>query len=151
MTKCIRFSTTNVRQRIFCAHGIVNMTFDGNLARYEAWGPFNDELVTAYIAIQEQILPEMAAKNRWGDLTVFHVSMMASPSTFAKFAEDLKASALQGLAPYATAFVVGPDVEGGQLMGQLLHKCYSNAGLLFMVFPEVTEAEGWLQTTLSGG
>jgi len=149
MTKIQKVSTSDVKQGRFRAHGLVEVTIDGNVARYEAWGPFNEELGTAFNAIQEQVLPEMAALKRWGELTVFHVSMMASASTLAKFTEALRVRAIQGLAPYATAFVAGPEVEGAQLMGSLLAKFYADAGLLLMVFPRVTEAEAWLQSTLS--
>lgn len=143
-----KLSTSDVKQARFGAHGLVEATIDGNVARYEAWGPFNEELGNAYNAIQAQVLPQMAALKRWGHITVFHVSMMASPGTLAKFTETLKACANQGLAPCATAFVAGPEVEGAQLMESLLAKCYADAGLLLKVFPEATEAEAWLQSTL---
>jgi hypothetical protein len=144
-----KVSTSDVKQVRFRVHGLVEVTIDGNVARYEAWGPFNEEMGIAYNAIQEQVLPEMAALKRWGHLSVFHVSMMASPDTLAKFTDALKACKSQGLAPYATAFVAGSEVEGAELMGELLAKCYADAGLLLMVFPEATEAEAWLQSTLS--
>jgi len=144
-----RKTTANVKQGVFRAHGLVEVLIDGDVARYEAWGPFNEELVAAYIAIQEKVIPQMVARSCWGDLSIFHVSMLASPSTLAKFAEDLKACALQGLAPNATAFVISPEVEGGPLMGPLFTKLYLDAELPFMIFSEVTEAEAWLQSTLA--
>lgn len=149
MTTSRKRSTASVKQGRFSAHGLVNVHIDGCIARYEAWGPFNEELVAAYVTIQEQVLPEMATKNRWADFSIFHASVMASPGTLAKFAEDLIACARQGLAPDVTAFVIGSDVEGAQIMGPLFAKCYSDAGLPFMLFSRPTEAEAWLQSMLA--
>ncbi len=149
MTTMKKASTSDVKQAGFRVHGLVEVTIEGNIARYEAWGPFNEELGAAYNAIQEQVLPEMAKLKPWGHLSIFHVSMLASPVTLAQFTEGLKACASQGLAPDATAFVAGPEVEGGQLMGPLLAKCYADAGLSLMIFSGVAEAEAWLRSTLA--
>lgn len=142
-------STSDVKQLRYRVHGLVEVMIEGNVARYEAWGPFNEELGAAYNIVQEQVLPEMAARHPWGHLSIFHGSMLASSSTLTKFTDALRDLVSRGLAPYATAFVAAPEVEGRALMTVLLAKCYVDAGLLLMTFSDVASAEEWLQTTLS--
>lgn len=144
------FTTAFVKEGIFRTHGLVKVKIDGDIAHYEAWGPFNEELVAAYIQIQELVLPKMAAKGCWGDFSIFHTSVLVSQATLNKFAEDLRTMALRGLAPNATAFVIAPGVEGAQLMSPLFAKCYSDAGLPFRIFLHPDEAQTWLQSALAG-
>lgn len=144
-----KMSTSELPEGRFRAHGLVEVTLAGNIAHYEARGPFNEELAIAFNKVQEHVIPEIAALNRWGELTIFHNSMLASLDTLSHFTEALKARAAQGSAPSATAYVAGPEVEGAEIMGTVISKCYQDVGLLLRIFTSADEAETWLVSTLS--
>jgi hypothetical protein len=52
------------------------------------------------------------------------------------------------LTPIATAFVMGPDVEGGKLMAPHFGKIYAAIHRPFQVFQTEAEARAWAQRRL---
>lgn len=67
MTDPRKYSAAEESTGRFPAHGRVSLEICDNIARYEAWWPFNQELLRAYLIIQERVIPKMMAKSRWED------------------------------------------------------------------------------------
>ncbi len=142
------FSSTEESMGWFSQHGLVNLETDGNIAIYDAWGPFNEELLAANIAMHKRVIPRMRKNCHRGAIATFHCSAMASPKTIQRFAEYLKTSALNGRAFTITAFVMAYDIDGAGFMRHLLANFYADAGLSFKVFPQLNEAQAWLKSEL---
>lgn len=147
----VKYSTASLAHGKFRAHGYVEVAQDGNLLRHQAWGPFNDELVTAFSAMAERLSPQMAALGRWGDLVIFHRSALASPTTFDAFGADTQQRAARGLAAHVTALVMPPEVEGGELMTMMFLKLYQQLGLEAQGFVDPVLAERWIMAQLGRG
>lgn len=145
------YNTRSLAQGKFRPHGYIEAIADGNLLRHQAWGPFNDELVVAYAALEQRLLPQMLTFARWGDLVVFHDSAMAPRSTFDAFAAHMLQRARLGQVAHATALVMPPEVEGGEIMAGLFVNLYRDAGLLLQSFEELAVAERWLRVELARG
>ncbi|MEN9864433.1 MAG: hypothetical protein RL748_23 [Pseudomonadota bacterium] len=145
------YNTQNLAQGKFRPHGYVEAIADGNLLRHQAWGPFNDEFITAFSALQEKILPQVLVFPRWGDLVVFHRSALAARSTFDAFAAHMQQRVQQGRAPHATALVMAPEVEGGSIMSALFAKLYQELGLVLQTFDDLVTAEQWIRDQLAQG
>ena len=145
------YNTRSLAQGKFRPHGYIEAIADGNLLRHQAWGPFNDELVVAYAALEERLLPQMLTFARWGDLVLFHDSAMAPRSTFDAFATHMLQRARLGQAAHVTALVMPPEVEGGEIMTGLFVNLYRDAGLLLQSFEEMAVAERWIRVELARG
>jgi hypothetical protein len=147
----LKYNTTTLAQGRFRAHGHIEAVPDGNLLRHQAWGPFNDELVAAFAALQDQLLPQMQAAGRWGDLVIFHRSALAPPATFDAYAAYMHQRARLGQAASVTALVMPPEVEGGEIMTALFVKLYQQVGLVLHTFVDVAAAECWIRAQLEPG
>jgi len=148
MPKILKTSTTVLKRGKYPPHGEIHAEVKGNIVRYIASGPFNTELNAAYEEVQKSILSAMASKGAWGDLTIFHHSAMESTSELEAYSKSLENYMMQGMVPVATAFVLGPDVEGAQIMGVRYAKIYADLGMPFMIFQQTDEAEAWLQAKI---
>ncbi len=147
----LSYNTKSLAHSKFRPHGYIEATADGNLLRHQAWGPFNDELVVAYAALEERLLPQMLTFARWGDLVLFHGSAMAPRSAFDAFAVHLLQRARLGQAAHVTALVMPPEVEGGEIMAGLFLNLYRDAGLLLQSFEDMAVAERWIRAELARG
>lgn len=150
MPKRLKASTADLHQGEFRPHGVIQMEVSGNIVQYLARGPFNKELNTAYGEVQRKsVLPAMASKGPWGDVTVFVDSALESPSSLEEYARVLQDQVLRGAAPAATAFVIPDNVEGAKVMGPLYARIYADAGLRFKVFNNQAEALYWVEKTVA--
>jgi hypothetical protein len=52
------------------------------------------------------------------------------------------------MVPIATAFVIGPEIEGGRLMAPLYAKIYADIGRPFALFETMPEALKWAQAMI---
>jgi len=141
-------STEQIELPGFLPHGQANYLYaDDDLFVVHAAGPFNREFVEYLIQIETGLLKEMSEKHaRWYALTTITNSAMMTPDAMIRYAEYRQAMRDSKLNPQAIAFVLGPEVEGRQLMFPHFAKLYGDSGITFAEFTEEAPARDWLQT-----
>lgn len=143
-------STTDVETTPFRQHGRVDMHMDGDILIYEAVGPFNIETLDAMAVAQMAFLGELPRTGRpWGSIAHFRVSAMTSPDGLARYAKLMSTPRPPELDAKVTAFVFGPDVEGGRIMLPHYQRIYETIGRPFACFSTLFEAKAWVLAQLT--
>lgn len=143
-------STADVGTAQFRQHGRVDMYMDGDILIYDAVGPFNTEALDALAVAQLGFLQQLAlAGRRWGSIANFKVSAMTSPDGLARYANLMKAPKPSEFQAQVTAFVFGPDVEGGRIMLAHYRRIYEEIGRPFACFDTLDEAKTWVRARLA--
>ncbi len=144
--KPLKSSTTQVKATQFRPHGRVDIWMDGQLQHYEATGPFNKELVDCLAIAQLNSLQTLQPTGPWVSICTIVESALATPDGLARYAELMRTPKPAELTPVATAFVIGPEVEGGTIMAPLFAKIYADIGRPFKTFETLAEAQRWART-----
>jgi hypothetical protein len=137
-------STHEIETTGFAPHGTMGLVVIERLNVIEAQGPFNIELVKAGDWAQEKVDAELQAQGRWGTLLIFRQSALTSLDALDEIENILKRRKARGICPAGVAIVLGPEVEGTQLMSAFYLKAYTNAGVLAQVFEDRETAQAWL-------
>lgn len=140
----LRASTSQVDSLPFSPHGKVDIWREGDLHLYEATGPFNKELVDSLAIAQADFLRAAQQNTPWVSICIVRNSALATPDSLQRYGELIR-QAPPPLTPLATAYVIGPDVEGGQLMAPHFVRVFAQAGRLFQTFATLDEARRWAQ------
>ncbi|MDZ7938741.1 MAG: hypothetical protein U5M53_10865 [Rhodoferax sp.] len=144
------FSTDGLGSPLFPPHGRAQWRFDGQVLRSDVVGPFNKELAQLVGPVLREAFAYLVARGPCAELVVIRKSAMAGPDVLAALAQGLGQLVQARLTPCATAFVMGPEVEGHQVMPMMLKRSYAAAGWpAFQVFETEAEAEVWLQAQLA--
>lgn len=141
-------STSQVATGPFKAHGEVHFRVEGDVLHYVATGPFNKELLDCLAIAQMEFLRKLQPTGPWVSMCTMNGSAITSPEGLERYAELMRTPKPPGLTPIATAFVVGPGVEGGKLMAPHFAKIYADIGRPFKAFPTEQEALVWAQDLL---
>jgi hypothetical protein len=136
-------STAQVKTSQFTPHGVVDIWMDGRLMHYEATGPFNTELVDCLAIAQRDYLLATRPQGAWVSVCTVVGNAMSSPDGIARYAEIMAAPKPNNMIPVATAFVIGPDVEGGRIMAPQFTKIYADIGRTFQIFETMAAAQVW--------
>jgi hypothetical protein len=142
-------STKLVKTAQFTPHGVVDIWMDGQLMHYEATGPFNVELVDCLAIAQRDYLLASRPEGAWVSVCTVLRSAMASPESIARYAAVMAAPKPENMVPCATAFVIAPEVEGGDIMAPHFAKIYENIGRPFTVFDNLAAAQVWADNWLA--
>lgn len=113
----------------------------------DATGPFNREMVDRIREIYTPAFRELAPQGPFGHISVFHGSMLATPEAFAAFAALLAEWKAMGILPTASAYVVGPDVEGRVFVEAHYRRAWE--GGPFEIFDRRDDAEAWIARMLA--
>lgn len=143
--KILRSSTSQVPTGKFKAHGQVDIRMEGDLLHYIATGPFNKELLDCLAVAQLNFLQTALPTGAWVSICTMQESAVTSPEGLARYNEIMQTPKPAGLTPVATAFVIGPEVEGGKLMAPHYAKIYTDIGRPFQTFVTMAEARTWAQ------
>lgn len=141
----LRSSTSQVPTGQFKAHGQVDIRMEGDLLHYVATGPFNKELVDCLAIAQLTFLQTAQPAGHWVSICTMRKSAVTSPEGLARYGDIMRTPKPAGLTPVATAFVIGPEVEGGKLMTPHYAKIYADIGRPFQTFSTMAEAQTWAQ------
>lgn len=141
----LRSSTNQVPTGQFKAHGQVDIRMEGDLLHYIATGPFNKELLDCLAVAQLSFLQAAQPTGAWVSICTMQESAVTSPEGLARYNEIMRTPKPAGLTPVATAFVIGPEVEGGKLMAPHYAKIYAAIGRPFQTFSTMAEAQTWAQ------
>ncbi|WP_397595747.1 hypothetical protein [Silanimonas sp.] len=135
----------------FAPHGAVDQASPpvaGSRVVYiDATGPFNREMVDQIREIHTTTFRDAAAQGPFGHITTFHASMLATPDAFTAFAALLAEWMSMGIIPTASAYVVGPEVEGKTIVET--HYRRAREGACFEIFERRDEAEAWIARMLA--
>jgi hypothetical protein len=137
---------------VFPPHGAVDQALaqaaGGSVVYIEATGPFNREMVDRVREIHTPTFRDAAARGPFGHITTFHVSMLATPDAFIAFAALIAEWNGMGILPTASAYVVGPEVEGKTIVEAHYRRAWE--GTRFEIFEHRDEAEAWIARSLAG-
>ncbi len=144
-----RRSTSEVKALPFTAHGKVDIWAEGDLHLYEATGPFNKELVDGLALAQASFLQHLQPVTPWVSICIVKSSALSTPEGVQRYGELIR-QAPERFTPAATAFVIGPDIEGGRLMAPRFARIFEEAGRPFATFETLDEARRWARSRLDG-
>ena len=148
-TKPPKRSTADLQTSQFNAHGLVNIWQDGAIIHYDATGPFNAELVDLLAIAQRDFLEVAKPSGLWASIGTMHGSAMTSPEGIARYAAILSVPKPASMTPAATAFVMGPEVEGYRIMSQHYTGIFEAMGRPFQIFDTLEEAKAWVRGFLN--
>ena len=135
----------------FPAHGAVDQTVGsgpgGRIVYIDATGPFNREMVDQIRAAHTPTFRAAAALGPFGHISTFHESMLATPEAFSAFAGLLAEWKAMGILPTASAYVVGPEVEGRVFVEAHYRRAWE--GITFEIFDRRDDAEAWIARMLA--
>ena len=148
--KRLATSTRLVPVKKFQPHGCIDIWMEGDLLYYEATGSFNTELVDALAVAQLEILKSMTDLRPWASISCVKHSLLMSPDALARYADIMRAPKPEGRTPVATAFVMGPEVEGRDIMSPYFVKIYADIGRPMQIFHTLDEAKRWALAMIVG-
>ncbi|MET3107130.1 hypothetical protein AAKU67_002972 [Oxalobacteraceae bacterium GrIS 2.11] len=147
--KKLKRDTDKTKTTRYNQHGRMESHVDNNILINEATGPFNAEIITAIQVIQHDLLQEIINHEQWAQVYIFHESVLCSPDTIEALRTYLANFKDSRNKPVATAFVMGPEVEGSSMMGPHYRQVYEEVHLTFQLFSTKTQALAWVNTMLA--
>ncbi len=145
--KPLKSSTTQVKSTPFAPHGQVDIWMEGNLHHYESTGPFNKELVDCLAVAQSNFLQALKPDGPWVSICTIKKSALITPDGLQRYADLIRKTPPE-LTPVATAYVIAPEVEGGQFMTPHFVKIFANADRPFQTFETMAEAQSWARALI---
>lgn len=133
----------------FAPHGRVELWRDGSVVRIVAEGPFNVESVQAIGAAMARLFAEAPPVGRFADILEFRRSILVTPEALLAFDAFLARMSQAKTAPLAVAYIVGPEVEGRDLMLPTFRRLYAKHQRRFAHFEADAPAEAWVRDQLS--
>lgn len=131
----------------FLPHGEANFLYaEDDLLVIHATGPFNREFMERLAVTETSMLETMSRHHaQWYALVTIFNSLMMTPDALSRYIDFRRAMHARKLGPRAIAFILDPQVEGGEIMYPHLSKLYTECGIAFAEFAHEDEARGWLQ------
>lgn len=136
--------TSQFQATAFSPHGEVALWFEDQILHYEATGPLNTEVITCLGLAQAEFLQQFEPQGPWGSMAVCKVSAMMGPECLARYGAMMSTPKPAGKTPVATAFVMGPDVDGYRLMAPLFAKIYAGIQRPFRAVETLEEGRQWV-------
>ncbi len=144
----IHRSTTEVSTGTFRPHGQIDVWLEGDIVYYEATGPFNIELIHALAATQKSFFETITLPQVWASVGVLMGSVMMGLDALARYQEVLEAPKPVAFIPSATAFVIGPDVEGGFIIAPHFRRIFAELHRPMEIFQTSSEAVRWVHDVM---
>ena len=148
MTKST-YNTDNLKITQFDAHGSLSMQIEGRVLRSRARGPFNAEMLEATEVLESPLFAEMSLGGKWVEILEFWNSALATADALAQLDTYLQRIKVKGIAPLATAIVLGDSLEGAAIMRERYAAAYASADWPCAFFSTVDEAETWARQELA--
>lgn len=147
--KTLMGSTTLVPGTRFRAHGRVDMWMEDGTLYYEATGPFNAEVFDQLAVAQTEFLKTLTISEPWASICTIKHSAMTTPDGIRRYTELMQSPKPPQFIPVATAFVVGPTVEGGKIMAPHFDRIYQSIDRPFKTFATLDEAQNWTRSMIA--
>jgi hypothetical protein len=142
-------STSLIAGTRFKAHGRIDMWMQDNLLQYDATGPFNEEVFDLLAVAQLDFLQTLKITGPWASIATLRNSAMSTPGGIQRYTELMQSPKPPNLEPVATAFVIGPEIEGGRLMSPHFASIYASINRTFQIFETRASAETWVQSMVA--
>lgn len=136
--------TSQFHTTAFSPHGEIVLWFDDQILYYEVTGPLNTEVIECLALAQLEFLKQFEPPAVWGSMAVCKISAMMGPQCLARYEAMMSTSKPGGKVPVATAFVMGPDVDGHRLMAPLFAKIYAGIQRPYCVVETLDKGRAWL-------
>ena len=147
--KSLMGSTTQVTATRFRAHGRVDMWMEDHTLYYEATGPFNEEVFDLLAVAQTGFLKTLDLSNPWASICTIRHSAMSTPGGIQRYTKLMQSPKPAQFVPVATAFVVGPEIEGGRIMSPHFARIYASIKRPFQTFETLAQAQSWTQSMIA--
>jgi hypothetical protein len=144
----LTLSTAQITATAFRQHGRVDMLMKDDVLYYEATGPFNEELFDALALAQKSFLQKADIAGPWASICVLVDSALTSPGGVARYLEIMRTPKPPQFTPVATAFVIGPEIDGGAVMAPHFVRVFEAIGRPMRVFSKLEEAQRWTAAML---
>ena len=123
-----RINVGQLPQGRFMAHGELQVWRHGRLMCYEAGGPFNVEMVSAMSQAVGRLLQGGPPPQPYVGVTWWYGSLMASPAVLDAYRGLLRLGRQVMPAELASLWLVGPDIEDGDIMKPLWQEVHRACG-----------------------
>jgi len=148
-------STTLIGGTRFRPHGRVDMWMENDVLLYEATGPFNAEVFDCLAVAQMDFLGTLTIAVPWASICTLRNSAMCTPDGIQRYTELMQRPKPAHLEAMATAFVIGPEIEGGKIMQPHFERVYTLIRRPFKICSTMEEAQAWvhaqIQASRAGG
>jgi hypothetical protein len=134
---------------LFRPHGRIEIWSEGSVVRLVAEGPFNLEILQGLGVAMSELFAESPPQGRFADILEMRSSILASPEVMSAFGDFLARMSAAKTAPVAVAYIVGPEVEGRELMLPLFSRIYAQHQRRFAAFETEAEALDWVRHQLA--
>ena len=142
-------STTQVDATRFRPHGRVDMWMENGVLQYEATGPFNAEVFDCMaVAQMEFLLALPPILGPWASICTLRNSAMCPREAIQRYTQLMQSLKPANLEPVATAFVMGPEVEGGKIMAPHFERVYTLIQRPFRICTTMEEAQAWVHSLM---
>lgn len=142
-------STTQVDATRFRPHGRVDMWMENGVLQYEATGPFNAEVFDCMAVAQMEFLTSLPPfSGRWASICTLRNSAMCPREAIQRYTQLMQSPKPANLEPVATAFVMGPEVEGGKIMAPHFERVYTLIQRPFRICATMEEAQAWVHSLM---
>lgn len=141
--------TSQFQSTAFSPHGEVALRFEDQILYYDATGPFNTEVVECLARAQAEFLQQIEPQGPWGSMAVCKISAVMGPECLARYQAMMSTPRSAKKTPVATAFVMGPDVEGHRLMAPLYAKIYAGIQRPFRAVKTLEEGQHWIRQQIA--
>ena len=143
------YNTDELKITQFDAHGSLNLQVEGRVLRAYARGPFNAEMLEATAVLEPPLFAEMSSGGKWVEILEFSNSALATADALEQLGPHLQQLKAKGIAPLATAIVLGDSLEGAAIMRERYAAAYASAHWPCAFFATAPEAEAWARQMLS--
>jgi hypothetical protein len=133
----------------FPPHGRSDFHADGAIIRVSVEGPFNVEGVDEFARKMLALYSTIPLDQPVVTLAELRRSVLMPPDAWARLEAHMQRARLGPPRVLATAWLVGPDVEGGSLMIPRARQMYADAGRAFEVFADPDAAILWAREQLA--
>lgn len=141
-------STSQATGMRFRPHGRVDMWMESDVLHYESTGPFNAEVFDCLAVTQRDFLLSLTIDGPWASICTLRNSAMTTPDGIERYTELMQRPKPAYLEPVATAFVVGPEIEGGRIMRPHFERIFHLIQRPFRVFDTLEEAQEWVHSMI---
>lgn len=124
---------------------------DGNVLHYEATGPFNAEVFDLLAVAQLEFLQSLTLTGPWASICTVRGSAMVTPEGLERYTELMQRPKPDHFEPVATAFVIGPEVEGGRIMASYFEGIYRLIRRPLTIVATMDDAQNWVQAKIAQG
>jgi len=136
-------STSQAPGTRFRPHGRVDMWLEDDILQYVSTGPFNAEVFDCLAVTQRDFLLSLSIEGPWASICTLRTSAMTTPDGIQRYTELMQSPKPRHLEPVATAFVVGPEIEGGKIMAPHFERVFRSIQRPFRICTTMEEAREW--------